>query len=147
MPLSVQVCIAIATLAFVAIAIALVRAMLRLEDAADRVSRLTDAAQVTIAQVDRVGREAQDLLTSMRDAVVPVQNAARRFGSIGERAADLSTAVLGELESPLFTAVAVSRGVKAGTSHLIQRLIARLLQPTTSTNGDTRHEYESTRRP
>ena len=50
MPLVIGWCIVVATLSLVAIAIATVRSMMRLGDAADRMSRLTDAAQIAIAQ-------------------------------------------------------------------------------------------------
>jgi hypothetical protein len=63
-----------------------------------------------------------------------------RFQRIGDRAADLSTAVLNEIEGPVFTAVAVARGVRSGTAHLLDLLTGRFARRGSSINGDQDHE-------
>ena len=112
----VQACIVIATLAFVALVATTIRALVGL---GRETARLTSAAQLSMAQVERI---------------------VHRFQHLGERAADLSTAVLDEIESPLITAVAVARGVKTGTARLFDLLASRVALHTTTHNGDHDHE-------
>jgi uncharacterized protein YoxC len=125
MPLLIQICIAVVTVAIVAIAATSIRAMIRLGEAAER---LTSAAQVSMNQVERVVQETQELLASMREIMPPAQRVANRFHQLGERAADLSTAIFNEIEQPALTAVAVARGVRTGTAELLGLLTRRFGQ-------------------
>lgn len=135
----IQICVVIVTMALVAIVTMAVIAMIRLGAAAER---LTSAAQVSMAQVERIVAETRDILASAREAVSPTRRVVNRFQQLGERAADLSNAVLSEVESPVYTAVAVARGVRTGAVHLLDLLNRRLSQPSPSNNGDTSHERE-----
>ncbi len=133
----VQICIVVVTLAFVALVATTIRALVRLGQEA---ARLTSAAQLSMAQVERIVLETQELLAAVREVVPPAQQVVRRFQHLGERAADLSNAVLDEIETPLLTAVAVARGVKTGTARLLDLLAARVASHQTTHNGDNRHE-------
>ena len=133
----VQACIVIATLAFVALVATTIRALVGL---GRETARLTSAAQLSMAQVERIVLETQELLASVRELIPPTQRIVHRFQHLGERAADLSTAVLDEIESPLITAVAVARGVKTGTARLFDLLASRVALHTTTHNGDHDHE-------
>ena len=133
MPAFVQVCILVATIAFVGLVTATIFALIRLGEAA---SRLTEAAQGSIAQVESVVLETRTLLTSIHEMVPPAQKVVRRFQTIGERAADLSTAFLDEIEEPVVTAVAVARGVRVGAARLMDRLTSRMTTGPSSHNGD-----------
>jgi hypothetical protein len=147
MPPVIEACIVAGTLALIAVALACVRAMLRLEDTASRMSRLADAARIAIHNVDRTARETGDLVASLHDVVTPIQRVGRRFVSLGERTADLSAAALGEIELPILTALALSRGVRAATTTFFERLVYRFSGPHVSTNGETRNEFQATGRP
>jgi uncharacterized protein YoxC len=133
----VQICIVIVTLAFVALVATTIRALVRLGQEA---SRLTMAAQLSMAQVERIVLETQELLASVREVVPPAQQVVRRFQHLGERAADLSSAVLDEIETPLLTAVAVARGVKTGTARLLDLLASRVALHQSTHNGEHSHE-------
>jgi uncharacterized protein YoxC len=133
----VQICVVIVTLAFVAIVATTIHALLRLGQAA---TRLTSAAQASMSQVERIVQETQELLTAVREILPPAQRVVNRFQRLGERAADLSTAVLDEIEEPILTAVAVTRGVKSGATHLIDLLARRFAAHPPSNNGDSDHE-------
>jgi uncharacterized protein YoxC len=137
MPPLVQICVVIVTVALVALIVTAIVTMIRHSESA---ARLTAAAQVSLAGVDQVVRDAQELLASAREIMPPAQRIARRFQQLGERAADLSTAVLDEIEEPVFTAVAVARGVKTGTTMLLDLVTRRLTQRRSSNNGDQGHE-------
>jgi uncharacterized protein YoxC len=138
MPTLVQICIVVVTLAFVAVVATTILALVRLGEAA---SRLTVAAQDSMGQVERIVLETQELLASARELVPPAQRVAKRFQSLGERAADLSTVVMDELEEPVLAAVAVARGVRTGTSRLLDLFTRRLAAANNHThNGDRDHE-------
>ena len=133
----VQICIVIVTLAFVALVATTIRALFRLGQEA---ARLTSAAQLSMAQVERIVLETQELLAAVREIVPPAQQVMHRFQHLGERAANLSNAVLDEIESPLLTAVAVARGVKTGTARLLDLLATRVALHRTTHNGENSHE-------
>ena len=137
MPTLVQICIVVVTLAFVAVVATTILALIRLGEAA---ARLTAAAQDSMGQVERIVLETQELLASARELLPPTQRVVKRFQSLGERAADLSTAVFDEIEEPVLTAVAVARGVKTGTVQLLDLLTRRLARNPSSNNGDQNHE-------
>jgi uncharacterized protein YoxC len=137
MPVLIQTCVVVATLAFAAMAAATIVALIRLGESA---TKLAAAAQDSMAQVERTVHEAHDLLDSMRALMPPAQRVVWRFQALGERAADLSTAALDEIEVPLLTAVAVARGLRAGTSRLLELLTQRFTRSPISNNGDQSHE-------
>lgn len=137
MPVLVQICIVVVTLAFVALVVTTVRALMRLGQSA---AELTSAAQLSMTQVERIVQETQELLASVREILPPAQRVVHRFERLAERAADLSTAVLDEVETPLFSAVAVARGVKIGTARLFELLANRVALHRTTHNGEHDHE-------
>ena len=137
MPALVQICIVVVTLAFVALVATTVRALILLGKSA---AELTSAAQLSMTQVERIVLETQELLASVREFLPPAQRVIHRFEHLGERAASLSSAVLDEIETPLFSAVAVARGVKIGTARLFELLASRVALHRTTHNGDDDHE-------
>jgi len=137
MPVLVQICIVVVTLAFVALVAMTVRALNQLgRDTA----RLTTSVQLATTQFDRLARETQDLLASVRPILPPAQRVVNRLQSLGERAADLSAAVLEEIEEPVLTAVALARGVRAGAGRMMDLLMKRVAPNPITNNGDPTHE-------
>jgi hypothetical protein len=78
-------------------------------------------------QADELTREARETVASVREVIVPIRRVLDRFGALGERTADLSAALLEEVEPLLRTAAAVARGVRAGTS-LLEQLSRRFIR-------------------
>jgi len=137
MPALVQVCIVIATIALVAVAVTLVGALVRLGRTAEDVSQLTRTARASLAQVDLVAHEARAVVSSLRECVPPVQRVLDRFEILGRRTADLSSVVLEEIEMPVHAAAAVARGVTSGANQLFRRLVERFsTRPTNSYGGN-----------
>jgi uncharacterized protein YoxC len=137
MPSLVQICVVIVTLAFVSLVATTIVAMMRLGEAA---AQLTSAAQASMAQGERIVQEIRELLASMREIMPPAQRVVNRLERLGERAAALSTAVLDEIEEPVFTAVAVARRVRTGTGYLFDLLTRPFAQRRSSINGGQDHE-------
>lgn len=122
----VQLCVVLVTVAFVALAVATILALFR----------LGKAAQVSMAHLEEIAQETRELLAAVRVMVPPAQRVVSRFQRLGERAADLSTALLDEVEPPVLAAVALARGVKTGTSRLLDLLGRRFAPTSHSNNGD-----------
>jgi uncharacterized protein YoxC len=140
MTLLVGTCVVIATLALVAIAVAAIRAMTRLEKAADQVTTLTGEIQQWIGQAQELTREARETVSSVRGVIAPIHRVAERFETVAERAAGLSDAVLAEAEPPLRTALAVARGVRSAAAFLLERWSDRSNNGRSATHGG--HEGE-----
>jgi len=133
-----QVCAVIVTVAIAAIAIATLRAMQRFEHAIDEFRKTADVARASIAEIDVVTRQIRELAVSVEDVVTPLQRVSRRVAALGDRAVDLSDAVLTQIESPIHQTVALVTGVRVGTRTLLQRLRSRFggrVGSTTSNGG------------
>ena len=126
MPTLIQVCIVIATIGLAAIAAMTVRMMMRFNRATEELSQMTRAIHESVIKFDLVTHQARELVASVQDCVPPVRRVVDRFEVVGQRTADLSSVLLEELESPVFTAAAVVRGVKSGANHLLRRLTHRV---------------------
>ncbi len=137
-----QVCAVIITGAIAVIAIATVRAMSRFEHAIDEFRKTADVARASIAEIDVVTRQIRELAVSVEGVVTPLQRVSARVARLGDRAVDLSDAVLTQIESPIQQTVALVTGVKAGTQTLFQRLRSRFGGRVGSvlSNGGFRHE-------
>lgn len=133
MPVIVQVCAVVVTIAVVVEAVALVRM-------AGRISKLTDDARLWIEHMQQVASEAQEVLASARGMLKPVQRVVDRFENLGTRTAAVSAAILEEVEGPVRTAVALVRGVKRGTALFVERLGNRFKPGRAATNGGIRYE-------
>lgn len=136
----VQICIVVATLAVVSIAVAAWRAMVCVEKATSQVSRLIGEIEQWLVQANELTREAREAVVSAGEVIAPIRRVAERLETLGERAARLSSVVLEEVEPPLDTAVAVARGVRSGTAYFLKRLSHRFAHSRFATNGGSDHE-------
>ena len=141
MPALVQICIVIVTIGLLAFALQAVRLMTRFFDKAARdVAQLTVSVRESVAQIDLLTHDAHVLVTSLQTCVPPLQRVADRFEDVGQRTADLSSALLDELELPVLTTAAVARGVRSGANHLLRRLIYRFTHRHSPLPGGFDHE-------
>jgi ABC-type transporter Mla subunit MlaD len=140
MLLLVEICLVMASLAVVSIAVATVRSMARIEKAADQFTRLTREFQQSLVQANELTREARETVASVRGAVDPIRRVAEHFEALGDRTADLSSSVLGEVEPTLRTAVAVARGVRSSARWLLEQWVHRFTNGRSAAHGGTDHE-------
>ena len=125
MPVVLQICAVIVTIAIVAIAAATIRSSNRLVKATDEMKSLSYDVQQWVVQARQVTENAQSILSSVHETVQPLRRVAERFEGIGDRAASLSEAVLTELERPVFNALAFTRGIRSGAAYFFDRLNVR----------------------
>jgi hypothetical protein len=136
----VQICIVVATLAFVAIAVATVRAMLRAERATARFAQLTAEIRRWVIEASLLTRETQETVVLARAVIAPIGRVAERFETLGTRTADLSVSILEEVETPLRAAAAVARGLGSVAAHFLGSLSRRFTAGRASTNGGSARE-------
>jgi uncharacterized protein YoxC len=135
MPLLLEICFVIVTIAVVAIAIATVRALSRVGKTTEKVNELTEELRDWVTQLKHVTSGADELVGSIKEVVPPVRRVVDRFEAIGARTAQLSDVILEEVERPVLTAVAVARGVRAGTAYFFERITNRFHRGRAATNG------------
>lgn len=139
MPALLQICAVIVTIALVAIAIVTIRTMIRFEKAAEQLAETAVAIRDSFEQFQVITREAGELVNSLQDVVPYLTRTASRFEALGERAANLSSSVLEQVETPLRTVVAVLRGLRTGTSQFFERVGHRITHRTTMNPGGSAH--------
>ena len=141
MPVLIQICIVIATIGLLAIALLTVRRMARFFNrAAEDLAQLTVAVRESVEEVHLVASESRAFVASLRECVPPVQRVVDRFEAVGQRTADLSSTVLDELELPVFTVAAVACGVRSGAGHFLGRMLSRFTHRRSRFNGGSNHE-------
>jgi len=140
MSLLAQVCLVVVTLAAVAVAVAVLRALSRVEKASEQLTRMSEEFQHWVTGAHDLTREAREVLVSARGIVTPLRRVADRFELLGDRTASLSAAVLGEIEPPVRTAVAAVRGIKSVTAFFMEQLVHRFSPGRTATPEGIPHE-------
>jgi hypothetical protein len=134
-----QICFVIVTIAVAMIGFATIRVMQHFRKTSDEFSGLAREARLWIDQLRTVTHDAGEVVSTFRDVAPRVRRVVDRFEAIGERTAELSDAVLHEVETPVLTAVAVARGVRYGAQQLVDRLTRRFTGRS-STNGGMNYE-------
>jgi len=141
MPALLQICIVIVSFGLLALALfAVIRLTRFLSRASKDIFQLSLAVRHSVAEIDLVSHEARELLVSLRRCVSPVQGVVDRFEDLGQRAASLSSALLGEIEDRAFTASAVMHGVNTGARFFLDRIQHRLTHRHASIPGGNHHE-------
>ena len=139
----VSICLVAVTLSVVAIAVALIRALMRVERVTEQVGRLASELQEWTIGARQLTRETHEAMESLRGLVVPVRRVVDRFEALADRTAGLSEAVLGEVESPIRLVVAAARAVKSVTTTFMQHVFPRFSPGRSAAQEGFRHERES----
>jgi uncharacterized protein YoxC len=125
MPLVAQISIVVVAVSSVVITIAALQAMRSL-DRAERTIELTAAdLRKSMAEISELADRARSILGPLEDASRNVQQTATKFSRLGERIANLSSAVIAEIERPVRSAVATVRGIRTGSGVFVHRLRER----------------------
>ena len=125
MPVLIQICAVVVTVAVVAIAFATMRAMVRFEAASQEFSRTAETVRESVRKAEGVTRQMQELALSLKSVVSPVRHAADSIDAVAQRAVQISNAMLDEVESPIRTTRALVAGLKTGTRTLFGALVGR----------------------
>jgi hypothetical protein len=140
MPVLLQICAVIVTIAIAAIAAATIHSSNRLVKSLDELKLLTQDVEQLVDQARHTIQAGQQVIGTAREVVLPLRRVAERFEGVGDRAASLSEAVLAELERPVFNVVAFTRGVRSGAAYFFDRLNVRFKQGRQTADGGFQHE-------
>ena len=134
MSVLLEICAVIVTIAFAIIAIAVLRAMKRFEDATDAFKKTAAVVRASVEDAATATRQVQELADSLESVVPPLRRAAGRVEELSDRAVRLSNVVLNEVEGPIRNTVAMITGVRAATRSLVGSL-TRKQDPSTANGG------------
>jgi len=122
MPFLMQLCVVVVTITLVALCVATLRAVGRIEKTAERVSEAADAMTAALGNAREIAHEAHEVLESVNEAAARLRGTAIRFERLGDRALQLSNAVMDEVAAPVNRVTAVMRGVRSGLGLIVSRL-------------------------
>ena len=141
MPMLVQICIVVATVALIGVSIALIRALGKLRGTADQLERTMARLEQTVPEVERTVQEARDVFATMGRTAKRVDSLAGEFAETGSRIARASSMIVDDVVVPVTRAAAVVRGVRAGASTLVSSILKRRgLRPAEPSTGGNHHE-------
>jgi hypothetical protein len=140
MPVLIQVCVVLSTLALLSLVGMTVRMMSRFLTATNQVSNLGQSVRQSLARLDRATDELAALSATMSNGLEPVLRVVDHMEAVGHRALDLSSAILEELAPPVLTAVAVTRGMRSAAGHLMKLLMNRVSRSRSPISGGNHHE-------
>jgi uncharacterized protein YoxC len=143
MPVILQICAAVITLTFVVVAIVAMRTMVRFERAADSLSKTTEqTAEVVrgaISDVKEVTHEMREVVSALSDTIAPIKGVGKRIADLGNRATDLTSSIVEEVEIPMRSVVALTTGIRTGTSYFLDRVLERLGRRSTTMSTTNEH--------
>ena len=116
-----QVIVVVVTVAFLAMAYAVVRALGRFARAAESFTEPTGAVAKLVENASRTSTEARELVVRLDAVAENVAGVAEKFRGLSDRAFNVSSAILDEVEPPVRQAVYVARGIRAGAGLLMER--------------------------
>jgi len=136
LPLLIQICIAVATLAVVGIAIALIRVLGQVQKTAAQVERTMTTLDESIPTIVRTVEEARGAIDSLHLILGRADHIASDFETIGGKAARLSNLVVDQLLTPATQAAAIVTGVRTGATFLLDGWLKRRKAGALSTGGN-----------
>jgi biopolymer transport protein ExbB/TolQ len=136
MQVLLAICLVVATAAEVTIAVVAIRALSRFNRATSELEQSARVVREFAAQAKSASHEVQAFVASLREAVSPVRRAAEAIGEAGERAADLSSTVLSQMEGSVRRTLDLFRGVQAGAGYFFNRLAHNGRATTRGGNSD-----------
>jgi len=115
MPVIVQVCVVIVTIAIVTLAVNAFRLMNSMNATIAKVDELVAGFRGTPERIRDVLNTVEEVASSARSMVAGVKD-------VVGYATDISASVIDEVAKPVLGAVAVLRGLRTGTRFLLERL-------------------------
>jgi len=118
-PLLVQICIAVATLAVVALVIGVLGALSRIKQTVAQAERTMARIDSAIPTLIATAEDARLALDTIHRIGGHVDRIGQNVEQVGGTAAKLSNLVLNQVLAPVTKVAALVTGVKAGTSYLM----------------------------
>lgn len=141
MTILMQFCVVVLTLAVVTVMVVALRVMFRIEQLSKQLTTGIEAFRASMEDARQTSSDLRTLLRSVEEVAENVRGVSTRFERIANQVMDLASGVVDEVERPVRRALALVRGVRAGTTALVNHLSHR--DAVTASNGrrnDVRHE-------
>jgi len=135
-PVLIQICIAVATVAVVGIAAALIRVLGQLQKTAAQVERTMLTLDQSIPTIVHTVDEAGAVLDSLNQVVARADRIAGDFETVGAKAAKMSSLVVDQVLAPASQVAALVAGVRGGASFLMDGLRKRRESRLSNTGGN-----------
>jgi uncharacterized protein YoxC len=121
-PLIIQICIGVATLALVVTAVAVVSALAQIKQTAAQVEHTLEKVDRAIPTFIATAEDARLAIETIQRLGTHLDRLGSNVGEVGGRAAKLSNLVLNQVLAPVTKVAAIFTGVKAGTTYLVNGL-------------------------
>lgn len=118
---AIEIAIAILTVTIVIVAFAVVRAIARFSKAVDVICEETGPLSTLLEDARKTSSEVRELVAKLESISDNFQGAAARIGSISDRAASVSSAMLDQIEPPVRRALSLANGIRVGAEFLADR--------------------------
>lgn len=139
MPLVVEICIGVATLALVAMAIGVLGALTQIKRTAEQAEQTLERLHSAIPTFVATAEDARLALDTVHRIGQHVDRIGENVEHVGGKAAKLSDLVLNQVLAPVTKVAALVTGVKAGTTYLVNGL-RRNPRTLTPYQGGNHHE-------
>ena len=139
MPLLIQVCVAISTLALVVTAFAVVGALGQIKHTAAQVEKTASRLDAAIPTIVATAEDARLAIATIQRVGDHLDRLGSNASEVGGKAAKLSNLVLNQVLAPVTKVAALFTGVKAGTAYLVNGL-RRSPRTLTPYQGGNHHE-------
>lgn len=136
MPILIQICIVIATIALAATAVALIRVLGQVRKTAAQVERTMLHVDGAIPTLVLAVEDARGVLDTVNHVAARADRIAGDFEHVGGRAAKLSTLLVDQVLTPASQVAAIVSGVRSGASFLFDGWLKRRRATTPSTGGN-----------
>lgn len=118
---TIEIAIIVLTAVIVIVAFAVVRALSRFSRAVDAMTEETGPLSTLLEDARKTSNEIRELVAKLESISNAFQGAASRIGSVGERAASVSSAMLDQIEPPVRQALSLVNGFRVGAEFLADR--------------------------
>ncbi|MEP7028869.1 MAG: hypothetical protein ABI960_09770 [Candidatus Eisenbacteria bacterium] len=140
MPILIQICIAVSTVALVVAAIALTRVLAQMRHTAAQVERTMVTLDQAIPSLVRTVDEARGVLDSVNHIVARADRMTGDLEIVGGKAARLSTLVVDQVLAPAAQVAALVSGVRTGASFLFDGWLKHRSSKDQPSSGGYPHE-------
>jgi uncharacterized protein YoxC len=141
MALITQICIVAVTIALVAMAVMVIRLLIKTSTLIENANRSLAELPALIEEVRQISARADDLLIAFSQISGSARAAAAQFENLATRSGALASALIDELDRPVSKAVGLMRGIRVGASFLVQRWWSHI-DGNSNTNQGDEHDRE-----
>lgn len=141
MPVIVQVCIVIITIALAAVAVAFIRSLGQLRSTAAQIERTMGRYEHAMPEFESALSDVRSVIGKLDSIAARADRLSEEFAVTGSRLAHASSLVVDEVVSPVTKIAALVRGVRTGATVLVGSVLKRrVARPASAPQGGNHNE-------